>query len=197
MQKNNSKQKVGLQVAKIIKRSEKKKPLKYFDFVGTYGPTTTGSVVDFSPIPQGAGTNQRTGDEINVEYIEVRSASFCGDATNIMRVIFVRSKGQSVQSFANVLAVGNGGTYQYDSLYTPYIEKRFRVLNDKYYSMSQSGWTDCLVDHYNIPVNQKIVYQPGAITYIDGQIVLYILSDSGAAPNPAYNICARIWFRDI
>jgi hypothetical protein len=197
MQKNNSKQKVGLQVAKIIKRSENKKPLKYFDVTGQYGITTTGNVIDFSPIPQGVANNQRTGDEIQVEYIDFKNTLFCGDTTNVVRITFVRSRGNSVQSFPNVLSNGHAGSYEVNSMYTPYIEKRFRILSDRLYAMSLNGYTSTITDTYRIPVHQKIVFQPGNTTYVDGQIVFYHLSDSAIVTNPSIDFCARIWFRDV
>lgn len=197
MQNNSNKQKVGLQVSRILKRSEKKSPLKYYDVVGSYGITTAGTALDITPIPQGVGNNQRTGDEIHIEYIDYKDAIFCADATNIMRVVFAQSLGATGQGFTSLLSIGNGGTYQYNSQYTPYIEKRIRVLSDKYHTLSQSGWTDCLVNSYRVPVNKKVVYNPALTTYVSGQIVLYMLSDSGAAPTPTVNSCLRIWYRDI
>jgi len=198
MRTTNSKQLVGQQVSKIIRNKEKKKPLKYADVTGTYGVTTAGQVIDFSGgITQGAGTNQRTGDEIQVEYIEMRLSLFCGDTTNVQRVLFVRSKGNSVQNFTNILSLGHAGSVEVNSQYTPYIEKRFRVLSDKNWAQALNGYTSCINEHYRIPVNQKIVYLPGLVTYVDGQIVLYLLSDSGVVPNPSVDFCARIWFRDI
>jgi hypothetical protein len=197
MQNNISKQKVGLQVSKIIQRSEKKRPLKYFDVTGQYGVTTTGTVIDFSPIPQGVGNNQRTGDEIQVEHIDFKSTLFCGDTTNVMRITFVRSKGNSVQSLTNLLSNGHAGSYEVNSIYTPYYEKRFRILSDKMYAMALNGYTSTITDSYHIPVKQKIAYQPGNTTYVDGQIVLYLLSDSAIVTNPSIDFCARIWFRDI
>jgi hypothetical protein len=197
MRNNSSKQKVGLQVAKIVKRSEKKQPLKYWDVTGQYGVTTTGTSVDITPIPQGVGNNARTGDEINLEYIEMKYSLFCGDATNVMRVIFVRSRGQSGQSFAQLLSNGHAGSYEVNSMYTPYFEKRFRVLSDKQFGMSLNGSNSTLTESYRIPVNQKVVWNTALTTYVDGQIVLYLLSDSAIVTNPSIDFCMRLWYRDI
>jgi len=197
MKNNKSKQQVGLQVAKIVKRSDAKKPLKYFDVTGQYGVTTTGTVIDFSPIPQGVGNNQRTGDEISVSHIEFKDTLFCGDTTNIMRIILVRSKGNSAQNFAALLSNGHAGSYEVNSIYTPYFEKRFRILSNKVYAMALNGYTSTIADSYIVPVNQPIAFIPGNTTYVDGQIVLYLLSDSAIVTNPSIDFCARIWFRDI
>jgi hypothetical protein len=197
MKNNKSKQSVGLQVAKIVKRTDAKRPLKYFDVTGQYGVTTAGQAIDFSPIPQGVGNNQRTGDEISVSHIEFKDTLFCGDATNIMRVILVRSKGNSIQMLTNLLSNGHAGSFEVNSIYTPYYEKRFRILSNKQYAMCLNGMNSTITDSYVVPVNQPIAYQPGATTYVDGQIVLYLLSDSAIVTNPSIDFCARIWFRDI
>lgn len=175
-------------------------PLKAIttNFAGTL--TTAGTITVLTQPPQGLGTAQRTGDEINIENIELCTLSYYGDNVNVIRYILLQMKGITpALALATFLQNGASGAPDVTSLYVPFYEGRFfDVIYDKTIVLSQNATNSAVVDRQVLqPRVRTIPFIPASSTVVSGDVVLLALSDSGIVPNPSFDFTCRLWFRDI
>lgn len=161
---------------------------------------STGTITSLTLPAQGVGTNQRTGDEINIENIELTTLSYYGDDVNVIRYIVLQTKGVTpTLATGTFLQTGASTTIDVTSLYVPFYEGRFfDVIYDKTIILSSSSSRAAVVDRQVLkPKVSVIPFIPASTTVTDGQIIILAISDSAIVPHPSFDFTARIWFRDI
>lgn len=177
------------------------KPLKYVEIAVTYNITTSGTIVNINlPGVQGTGNGQRTGDEIEVDRIEIREYLIAGDSVgNSIRAIFFQNKGSAVISSAGSLLTNDYAGYPgITSLYQSFIDKTgIKVFSDKTYVMIPQGSNNIVVTRHShmLPI-KRIAFNSGASTPENGQIQVLLISDSFITPNPSWTANVRVYYRD-
>ncbi len=190
------------QVRNMINSLKELPPLKCLDVLSATTYDTTGAVVFCTFPAQGVGFNQRTGDEIEIDHVEVRLNAFVADTTNIVRIVLVQSHGQQTGNYASnaIFASGASNTIDVTSFILPYRKEQiFSVLLDEEVLLctnaSNAQWTR----HWKsiVPPIRKIGFGAATTNALQGQMQFYILSDSSAASHPAVDVVFRFWYRDI
>lgn len=177
-------------------------PMKSTDFNGTISPTTGGTLFSISlPTTQGLANGQRTGDSIVLEKLELFSTLYYGDALgNVSRIIVLQVVGYaSGISVASVLSNGSSAAPDVNSHYVPFAEgKGFKILYDKKHITIPDGNNAIVnVNAKIIPRTKKLSFPPGTAFPNTGQLAVIVISDSGVVPNPVWNYCFRLYYRDI
>jgi hypothetical protein len=205
MQKNKSNSQARLKslVDKEIRRNMKSTvPLKYVDTPLRSFPTTAGTFINLNlPGVQGTANGQRTGDEIEIDRIEVRDYQLYGDTpVNTILSIYFQSKGSTPLTTISLL-LGNdfSGYPGITSQYQTFIEKTgIRIMKDKTTVVCQNGSNAIVTSHWTMkPSIARIAFEAGATTVVNGQTQLFLISDSAAIPNPTYVADVRIYYRDV
>lgn len=201
--KSNSQARLKSLVDKEIQRKMKSTvPLKYVDTPFRSFPTTSGTFINLNlPGIQGTANGQRTGDEIEIDRIEVRDYCLYGDnPVNTIRSIYFQSKGDTTLSTISLL-LGNdfSGYPGITSQYQTFIEKTgIRILKDKTTVVCQNGSNAVVTSQWTMkPSIPRIAFQAGSTTVANGQTVVFLISDSAAIPNPTYIADVRIYYRDV
>jgi hypothetical protein len=177
-------------------------PCKYIDTAFSYTITTAGTIVNINlPGIQGTGNGQRTGDEIDVEKIEIREYMVAGDSVgNCMRAIYFQTKGYTPLTASNdLLANATGGAPGVTSQYQSFIEKTgVRLISDHAQVMVPSGSNNIVYRHHShkLPI-RRIAFDSGSSTTQNGQTQLLLISDSAITPNPLYTAVVRVYYRDV
>jgi len=201
--KNGEIAKLKSLVDKETRRAVRKmQPLKYIDTPFRSFPTTLGTFINLNlPGVQGTANGTRTGDEIELDRIEVRDYQLYGDTpVNVIRAIYFQSKGNTpISSSGLILANDYSGAPGITSQYQSFIEKTgISILKDKTTVMCSAGQNAIVTSHWVMkPSIKKIVFDSGGSTTSNGQTQLYLVSDSNIIPNPAYVADVRIYYRDV
>jgi hypothetical protein len=177
-------------------------PIKFVDTPFRQFPTTSGTYVNLNlPGIQGTANGQRTGDEIEIDRIEVRDYQLYGDTpVNTIRAIYFQSKGDAPLTASNqLLANDYSGAPGITSQYQTFVEKTgIHIMKDKTTTMCQNG-SNATVTHKWVmkPAIKRIAFNPGLTTVQNGQTQLFLVSDSLLSPNPTYVADVRIYYRDV
>jgi hypothetical protein len=177
-------------------------PLKSTDFNGTISPTTGGTLFSISlPTTQGTANGTRTGDDIALVKLELSSTLYYGDALgNVSRIIVFQVVGYAAGiSVGSVLSNGSSAAPDVNSHYVPFAEgKGFKILYDRKHITIPDGNNAIVNVNANIiPRTKKISFPPGTAFPNTGQLAVIVISDSGVVPNPVWNYCFRLYYRDV
>lgn len=201
--KTNSQASLKSLISKQVRRDMKSVvPLKYVDTPFRSFPTTSGAFINLNlPGIQGTANGQRTGDEIEIDRIEVRDYQLYGDSpVNTIRAIYFQSKGNTpIASSALILANDFSGAPGITSQYQSFIEKTgIRILKDKTTVVCGTGSNAVVVNKWTMkPSIPRIAFDSGGTGTSDGQTQLFLISDSAVTPNPTYVAAVRIYYRDV
>lgn len=151
-------------------------------------------VTDPSILVQGVGQqNNYIGSRIRPVGLTVRYALTAGDAYNIMRVGVFQNLGPTTSS---------PGNYYEDPTrpLTPvkaYPAYPYVCLSDQLYSLALNSDTNTVTRKIFIPGSKlaPLAFIGGGIT--TGEIVMVVLSDSAATPNPTIQIFTNLRYTDI
>jgi len=177
-------------------------PLKYVDTPFRSFPTTSGTFINLNlPGIQGVANGQRTGDEIEIDRIEVREYQLYGDSpVNTIRAIYFQSRGNApITSSGLILANDFSGAPGITSQYQSFIEKTgIRILQDRSTVLCGNGSNAIVCRKFTMkPAIPRIAFDSGGTGTSDGQTQLFLVSDSAVVPNPTYVASVRIYYRDI
>jgi len=163
------------------------------------GVTTTGVWYSIAGgIVQGIGSDQRIGDLIFVEKLDMRVSMQAGDVNNQCRMLVLFSQEPSIATPFNYLENGPSGGYDVLSFTYPYLKSNIvQVLYDNTWTLVDGSNTQYIHEEFSLPINKRVAYQYGTATPYSGAIYLMVLSDSGVAPHPQVNLNPKWWFRDL
>jgi len=181
---------------------------KYFEdpITDAFGIPSSGVTYQLSLIPQGDTDVTRDGDRLTLTSVNIRGSVYCGDVTNIVRVIFFQWRPQSFPSVSDILSKGEDGTnVGVHSFYNHDKRSEFKILSDRTYSLAGYGTTTSPygVDTeklFNINISKKLIknlqYVNGSTSVGSNQIHYIAISDSDATPNPTLTFKIRINYID-
>lgn len=201
--KINSQANLKALISKQVKRDmQATVPLKYVDTPFRSFVTTAGNFINLNLSGiQGTANGQRTGDEIEIDRIEVRDYQLYGDTpVNTIRAIYFQSKGVTPLTIvSDLLANDFTGAPGITSQYQTFIEKTgVCILKDKTEVMCSNGSNAIVVSKFTMkPSIPKIAFVAAATTVVNGQTQVFLISDSAITPNPTYIGFVRIYYRDI
>lgn len=195
------------EVVKIVRRGARRKgELKFFnsDINGT-AITTTATITQISPIPQGVSDTDRVGDSLDYVSLEVRYTVNVGDPTNIVRVLFYQwFPSATTPIIADFLLPGSGGTtQQFDSLDSHDYRTQFHKIHDNLIVCCGNGTanfpiTTNSIQSFRFKVSnfRKKVQFVGGTTSGDNQLYIVYLCDSAILPNPSIRMTCKILYTD-
>lgn len=161
---------------------------------------TTGNIYSISTVGQGTDYNQRIGDSIKMQHIEVhwRLYKNTGSTQSLVRIMLVRD----LDGYGTAPATGDVlqsvGTATSVSSPTDWLNrKRFSVLRDEYHTLNNTGdSTVCGV--WEVPHSGHVLYLgTTAAASSNGKGSLYVLVISDEPTNtPSVSFYSRIVFTD-
>jgi hypothetical protein len=149
-------------------------------------------------IEQGNGQNQRVGDKVTLQSMQVSMSLAAQDTTNSIRVLFIATPSTTALDLDDVLEYGDytvDGDLVFSSPYrrkAPSAENTYKVMFDKVYHFSADR--RLITDKYmlsGLPKNGKQVNfnSTGSVMPENFQVQILAISDSTAAGHP----CDRDW----
>lgn len=188
---------VGLnEIRKLINVEEK----ELVTSVSSTGFGTSGVISPISRVAQGTDYDERIGNSIKMQHIEVRGRIFKNTSatTSVMRVLLVRDLDGygTIPTVANILediTIGSPPLTQHNFLN----RKRFSYLFDELLTLNNTGDSSAVFEIY-MPHEGHIQYLGStAAAASDGKGSLYMLFISDEATNtPTFSFSSRIVFTD-
>jgi len=183
------KQRAGQATTKKIKAVVKSMAeTKILETDPTTSVSTAPQITSLSLIPNGTEDHEREGNEAFLTYLNYRLHFLSADASNVIRIIFLRQKGYSAPSADNILNTTTTGVGTYwIAPFTEEFNTSFDLLKDKTFTL-KSGVTS--TDYQKmlmgkIKINKQIKWSDASgSTPIEGAIWMYVCSDSGAVTHP-------------
>lgn len=171
-------------------------------YIGTVSADLTGACYKWFSVGQGAASNQRIGDDIEVSYIQFKYDWFIADSYNIVRVLVFQwalDDASTVPTVADILGTASGAA-PYNALLNFNNRDKYKILYDKRLLL-QSTSTGSVSTPFSSgtitcrPSHKKMLYNTGATT---GRYMIYTLlcSDSSAVGHPTISVIPRIVYRD-
>ncbi len=151
-----------------------------------------------STIGQGTSTTQRIGDTIELDHMDLKYSWSYADAFNRCRLMVIWQPGfASAPTVSTFLQNGPSGSPDFLSFPpTALFRNGARVLYDEVVEVAQN-WQSTQQRFLRIPIKQRITYNSGATTSLNGEIYFLSISDSSIGPNPIISMAARVYFRDV
>jgi len=181
----------------ITRRLHRNVEDKYVDTnIGTaVSVTSTPTITLLNGVAQGSNVSNRLGNQITITRLELKSITVVGDATQFMRLCLIWDKqpNGALAAEADIWALAGQPLSQRNN------DKiaRFDILWDHRFILDTNDSVK-MVDR-NMRVNRKTYFNAtaGAIANITtGALLLFQLSDSGAAPNPTQGVTVRVFYED-
>lgn len=183
-------------IASVINTGDE---LKYIDMpnVAATGVSSTMNAVHMTGITQGTSVNNRIGNEIRIEKVDILITWIAGDATNFGRILVVKDMQPNKAAFAQTDLFVNGSDAQ--SWFNEDNKHRFKIFLDWTCDIGTAG-PGSQTCKMSVPL-KGVTYYTGASNSIanvtsDAFFIVYI-SDSGAVPNPTITGNVRLWFREF
>jgi len=187
------------QLGRILsKRIVKVEEEKYVDLnIGTaVTVTTTPTITPINVMIPGNSVNTRIGNQLRVTRLEMRAVTVVGDATQLLRLILIWDKQPNgvLATEANIFALAGQPLSQRNNDNI----KRFDFLYDAMWvEDTNDSVKDTRVAKLNINRRAFYIGNGGAIANIaTGALLLYQISDSGAAPHPTQGVAIRMYYVD-
>lgn len=181
---------------------------KYYEdpITDAFGVPSSGATYQLSLIPQGDTDSTRDGDRLTLTSVNIRGSVYCGDVTNLIRVIFYQWRPQSTPTITDILSKGADGTnIDVYSHYNHDKRSEFKILSDRTYSLAGYGTTVSPYGQdteklFNINISKKLIknlqYVNGSTSVGSNQLWYLAISDSDATPNPTLTFKIRMNYID-
>jgi len=196
--KNNNKRSSSLkkEITSIVKsieiQKENSQTKKWLESNVTSTATQTVTFNKVSTVGPGTGNAQRIGNKIHAKHISLRGTIILADTSNVVRVILFKwlmNDGSDAPGAAEILTE----TTDPQSNLVPLKPSRFKVLKDQVFHLDTAHIVRTFI--WKIKLEYDLTFDPSTNTGI-GQLYYLILSDSGAVPNPAYDINTQLVYVD-
>lgn len=151
-------------------------------------------------IPQGSSVNQRTGDRVKVQHLELRYRIVYGDNYNYFRVIIFQWHPVSVPLASDILNSGVSGDIDPTSMYNPQNSQQYSIILDKQYDMTNGSSTSIYAHNYSATLRrgyQKLMtFSTTAGVTSTNCFYMLAFSDSIAVAHPAISLALRTVYTD-
>lgn len=157
-----------------------------------------GYVECVSDMVRGTSSAQRVGDVIMAKSLTVRWSMQVADTVNIFRLIVARSKGLTTGITTGKFPIGTTPNNQPLGCWTDLKHNHYNILHDQVYVTSADGGDVIAgVMHLNCH-NSKIYFDDdvSATNPIDGEYMIFAVSDSTAAAHPQFNYECQLAYTD-
>ena len=164
--------------------------------------TFNGVLQDLCSPAQGAAFNQRIGDSIKMQKVELRGSIYLGAAACTVRAMLVLDKSNQAAAGSDILS-GAGNVYAPQSAIVNQYEQRYHVLADTaHHTLTING--DQSLD-FTFVVNQEtlakmnaeghILFSPGTTTITTNSLKLVLIS-SLSASTPTCYYYSKVYYTD-
>lgn len=174
---------------------------KFWDTsIGGASPASSGTIAALSPITQGVGVSQRTGDAVYLDkmYLNYQIATANADIYTTIRIIIFQWHPNS--ALAAPLTGDILQTSTHLSFYDWQFSEMYTIIHDVMYFASGTGAGPTASSNMGFagevslaPAQKKLEFTSGAATGSNQLYVLYI-SDSAIAPFPVLDLTARVTY---
>lgn len=192
-------------IRRMVKSEIKKdREIKFVDEITTLvNVPVAGQLFGMLNIAQGIGINQRIGDQITLEKIEVNLnvTAANSDIYSHTRVIFFQWHPNQALLLPTVAMILETPTQTFQSFYNFEYRNQFSVLIDHTFSLTGTAGaptdkSDNIWVARNLPIHhRKVEFAVGATTSSQCVYLLFI-GDSAAVPFPLLQMVARVYFSD-
>lgn len=162
--------------------------------------STTGSIVQWTPPPQGVQAYNRVGDTIDLTSLEMLTAFQYGDAIgNFFRFIVIQTRGGFIPAtVADLLAPGATASVDITSPFLQYLPgNKIEVLKDVLMTLTPGSQTAQTCYKELLPIKVKQVeFVQSTSTVQDGSIFFIFLADSAVIPHPTADVMLRVIYKD-
>lgn len=178
----------------VRKALQKNMELKYDNTNYTTAQDFSWTVTNLSSgVSQGTTDLTRIGDVITNKYLDIRGSLSPGDSTNFFRIVvyFVKNGTDATLPFET-----DGSVQSVVSHYSHDYRKRYRILWDKTFTLSQAGKNAAVYFKKRIQLrNVETQFASAGTTSVQNCLMMATVSDSGAASHVQPYIHARLhWF---
>lgn len=171
---------------------------KFLNNNAAYTIDFNGTIENLSLIPQGDTDFQRNGDMVYLQGISYNFSMVHGDTTNLFRVIIFRWNiptslaNPTANTILDIVGSTNAPLANYVKDFRR--QRRYTILFDRTYSVSADG-RPVFNKHLYIKLRNQLAFEASGTTG-RGHIFSLVISDSGAAPNPAFNWASKLLYTD-
>lgn len=169
------------------------------DYNGLNTLTGLPAVYELYPTTRGTGPFEYIGQKVKVTGVSVRYQIFAKDTTNLFRVIVAQWKGAgaATPTIDDVLR-GVGTVYAPIELYENQIRSRFKILYNRLHNVALGQSNEQAIGKIWIPGTRLRVVDYGTVSgdVQDGELLLYVISDSPIANHPLFSARIKIYFTD-
>lgn len=166
--------------------------------------STTPTIDDLSAIPQGSTDNDRDGDRVRLETLELRGVLINADVTNHYRIVVFSWFPNSTPVAGNILLNGPSGNVDAFSCYSHDNRQLYKILWDKFYFCAGNGGaasnpytpTSEQPLYFRVPVTPKQVQFAAGTTNGTNKVYILYLSDSGAISHPVIHYATKLLYTD-
>ncbi len=181
----------------VVKTIKRRGEWKHFTAKTVTTADTTGSVTDLSVIAQGLTDITRVGDTITASTMNVKYFAFTADTRNFLRLIFFQWYDDSTPVVGDILIDVAGSNVR--AMYNTDQAPNFKIIHDKTLMLAErvAGQTfpsQLTTRKLRIP-RSKVQYQGASTTGI-GKVWLLLLSDSGVATHPGFELTSKLNYQD-
>jgi len=189
------------QVKGMILSLKQEMPIKYI--LGSFSGSVSNTAI-VTPIAMpgyGTGSQNRVGDDIEIDHIDLRYFWYRGDPTyNVCRFTILQMKGDHGVPLAGELFAG--GVYapvDVTSVLYPYAPGRefLTIMDETFILQVNSDKSERFFSKKIIPKIKRTPFTPGTYNPFNGLLVFVFMSDSGAIPHPTLDLVSNVWFRDV
>jgi len=187
------------QVRQMIKSYDKSTVGKWFtqSLITTFtGITTAGYQVPVPYPSKGVNTYDRTSDSLKYNKFQMKYSAYCGDETNVFRIVVFQLHQAAIPANEDILFTN--GYDLVNACFNPYsLGKTFSVCYDRTFTLSKTGSNFCLASNIiDIPIKLKnLNFGKGDIP-VEGQFVVWCMSDSALPSNPTIDIMCQYEYDD-
>lgn len=151
-------------------------------------------------IPQGVSQNQRVGDQIRLQGLKFnyQLLSRTGIVRNNVRIVIIHQKENSITNRAQLIP-GAASFLTPMAILNKDSRPLYTLLYDQWHCL-ESGTNDAtaIVKQFIPLKGKKVEYNPGALTYISGSVIMYVWTDSATnATDPAMFLNYEFTYTDF
>jgi len=187
------------QVKQMIKSMDKSTVGKWFtqSLINTFVSITNAGYQVPVPYPSmGVNTYERTSDSLKYNKFQIKYAAYAGDECNVFRIVVIQLHQAAIPSNEDILYTN--GYDLVNACFNPYSKgKTFSVCYDKTFTLSKTGSNFCVASNIiDIPIKIKnLNFGKGGIP-VEGQFIVWCMSDSVILPHPSIDIMCQYQYDD-
>lgn len=178
---------------RLAKKNASRVELKFLDTEAATAYDATGSVIQVGHPAQGDSQSNRNGDNITPTSLQFRAygnINASATATQIRVIGYIWKQGSSTAATDIIESADIDSLKAFDKRY------QSKMLFDKTMTLNAVSRPEARMNvRVKIPTKYRTAFQPGATTYVNNGLYLFIMSDE-ATNTPTLNWTARMIYKD-